>query len=366
MNMKKILASVAASAIAVTTLATVASAKVVDLATKGAPVHKATVTFTTPADEIKTVGDKAEIDLSTIADANSTITYISADVTMVCGKDKVTKTQTLDGIKAVNDAGKKISFATSDAEVLLDDSKTFTKVVNGAQWQATVTVKLESEKTEYKNEDSYKLTSAYTGKLVKEADGSRDSVIKLNEEIIISSDMDYVAMEAANVNGGTVAVTVKAKDTVGDSDAEIAEVIVKYAGKEIKKSDAVLRKGGSSTIKAEISNFATVDRTGKYDFKDLVVYIAVNPDKVEVASATFTYADPDDKPAETTTTTEKPNDVKPDETTTPAPTDPAATTTPAPKPTTPDDDKNAPTGVGLVVVPALVAAAGVIISKKRK
>lgn len=378
MNMKKVLASVAASALAISSLAVAAFADTVSATIPGGTVHHATVTYT----KTGTVGAvPGTIDFTVPTVSGATVEGFTVELTAITSKEG----NPFKGSQT-NKGDETISFNAIAGESL--DKGTVSFAVTGAEYSADITVKLKSSDA-FTASDEFSIDGT-TGKLVVEKDTQDDAsvvgVFTIGTEDHPGSTIHLTKQQARDLNENGGKITFNSWDNSSSALPLILKVTVETtSGADKSEQSLVLQSGGADVVVEIPAGFAlhTGDESVRYDQITVTFTtgngVTSNAGELHATDWSWGFWDANLEFASTGATT--PDDNKTDETTT-APDDvtPGDTTTDGDNAgdngagsgnngsTAGDngDDKNQPTGVVLAIVPAAVAAAGVIISKKRK
>lgn len=150
MKMRKILASVVAAAVATSAMAISAFAAVVKDINNDKTVYNATVTYN-KAGTVVNGGDSIEFVAPSVTGSN--VTGLEVTVSVVAGGKIETKTKSSDGSKIVFTTNTGVSFTD------------FTNVSEGADWQATIVVKISNNNEDYTADDEFDIDGT-KGKLV--------------------------------------------------------------------------------------------------------------------------------------------------------------------------------------------------------
>lgn len=367
MNMKKILASVAASALAVTSLAAVASA--IDLKGGSSTTYFAEVTYSKVGVAITAPSD-ISIAMPTVtglSDGTVNITGASADVTVATQTTNVTKTKSNDGTAplvfttAVGNTTAKDFANCGDAET---------------DYSAVITIKVKSTKPFTQAEGKFNFEGDANANFAKKGEdtitgvpssgfsiGVGEAYAAANSQRI--SQKDY---EAFNTTGATISLTFKGTDAAGavGSESGKATAFATVKGVNYNAISALIAKDQSVTLTIDIPKGVLIskdDIDGGNTYNAITLtYSNLSADLIAASiTANGTVVDGDDDDDNQQGGVEADDDDDDDTTT---------TTT-----TKPDDgngsgnagsDPNPGTGVVLAVIPAIVAASGVIVFKKRK
>lgn len=364
MNMKKILASVAASALAVTSLAAVASAKEF----VGAPGKNYTATITYSATDHVTLTDgKATIEAKVTPAQDYKVDNYSVKLVIVTGaNDKAT---TVEKEKTQTDGTKSITYAVGESTTDTTGAVEIKNVQDGAEYTLFYTVNVSSDKKEItKDTAAVTVIPAATGGVLSNAAsadtpaGVQASPIVIHDKTGTGNTLTNKEYKAINDNGAIVNVTF-----VGKGDVEFANetvsVTVSVANDE-KTTITVpqfISKGQTVVVPVEIpaGKVATVDADGDADYKDITISYSASTNSYVTKVTLDPKAGASNPPVESDDDDD--DDNKPEN-----------TTKPADKPNDGNgsgnagSDPNPGTGVVLAVIPAIVAASGVIIFKKRK
>lgn len=419
MNMKKIIAGTAAGALAVSAMATGAYA--VDLTQAGATVYNATLAV--KMDGTVNGGDSIKFEApvgAEIKDDNGnttgkvTIEGYKVSVSVVCGKDIVTKEKS----QNKDNAGKPIEFTTAIATAFTDFMNVAGSSEGGALWQATVTIELSSTRKDWlKASDS---TNEYlsgdfypAGKVTMNDNTTEDSSVPSSGVTIgvSGSGADKIITRqearALSANGGTITLTASNWGNASNITVNALPTIIRMTVQSSLMRDpisltGVLEPGNNKKVTFalpagltvgngdEVENFGMLTlsftpdsgHTSENSWNDgwnfygyeLTVNEGSVPSEITTtttATTESTTTTPASSSGDTTTT---PPEVTADPSITASATEtqaPVVTQAPAVTGNTGNtggsgSDKNQPTGVALAFVPAIIAAAGVIISKKRK
>lgn len=166
--------------------------------------------------------------------------------------------------------------------------------------------------------------------------------------IAASADVAKYTTEGESVNGATVKVTVTAA-----ADQEIPSFVVSTDGFEVVE----VKGTGMSSYNAETKKFAML---GNVKAGDTIATITLKITAEAGKTATMTLKDAEDRVKYEGYSLEVKG-------ATPSESTPSESTPSESKPADKEDDTTNPgTGVALAVVPAVLAAAGVVVAKKRK
>ena len=170
--------------------------------------------------------------------------------------------------------------------------------------------------------------------------------------IPFKGNFNFDALKAMS-NGGTV--TIKFDKSVSADSQYSLNILFENANLYLGSTNSYNVVGDTLTFDMPADFSGTLN--GIYGYPVMTVGSTdwTMPDKCSIVSVTLKAKDGADV-AEATTTAPKANDGD-TQTNKPADTN---------KPSSNGGDKNQPTGVAIAIVPAIVAAAGVVISKKRK
>ena len=380
MNMKKLMAGVVAGALAVSSLAVAAFADTVSLTKPGDTVYNAEVVYTKTG--MVNGGSDLVVPGIAVTAENVTVSKVTVEAQLVCKTSVVTKTKELKVDKNVA-ADDKFTTTTATASISYD----FSNVQDNAEYKLTYTVVLTSGK-EIKASDNFALNAEQSGKCTVKANTKKDDAPVGKFSIgIDGSEADFIITRAQardlGANGGTITyhsyiygataaelenanvmpVILKAKVyTNFDKDGITYNVVLNAEGDisfDIPKGYAT-HAGDEVTdyakIYVELSQDAawtgaTSSGSAGWGFWGADLVFTSGSTAVETTTA-----------AEETTTTAQVSE-NTDATTTTTVANNGASNNGA---SNSGADKNQPTGVVLAVIPAIVAAAGVVVSKKRK
>lgn len=391
MNMKKVLASVAAGALAVTTLATAAFADTISVVQKGGTIYNATFTYTTATATVALTGDGEVKTGSITAEAVKTEGAITVGDYTVSGTALNAKGENVTLAEQKVEAGKTATYKLTTAAGSLDGE--VTNMPENVSYKLTYVVALSrKDGTAFEANDSYTF-GGVTGKLVVN-DNTADGDAGLRKTVIGTEDTratntTTITKQQArdlHANGGKVVfttwqnadtykaptiVTVKVSTTVSGIDAKeyyITLPVATNAPIEVAIPAGWMLHTGDETTDYDQVTIEFIGGVAGAEEGDAVhgagwSWGAWNAELIFDSSAPSTT---EPEPEETTTPEEtKAPDVNPD----PEPTQPTQPADPTPAPGGQGGqggNDNPPTGVVLAVIPAIVAAAGVVVSKKRK
>lgn len=180
----------------------------------------------------------------------------------------------------------------------------------------------------------------------------KDGGTYIERPIPFKGNFNFDALKAMS-NGGTV--TIKFDKAVSADSQYSINILFENANLYLGSTNSYNVTGDTLTFDMPADFSGTLNGIYGYPVMTISSTDWTMPDKCSIVSVTLKAKDGADV-AEATTTAPKANDGD-TQTNKPADTN---------KPSSNGGDKNQPTGVAIAIVPAIVAAAGVVISKKRK
>lgn len=381
MNMKKLMAGVVAGALAVTTLAATAFADKVSLTKDGAKTYHAEVVVTKPGN-LATLGDFTAAGFTATAEGIN-VDSVSVSMDLVCGTAVKNKTK---DAKVEKNVVSDVKFTTTDSKASI--SYDFAGVETGAEYKLTYTIAISSAK-EIKAADNFELATGVAGKCtVKDATTGDPAPMSSFTIGIEGSESDFtITRQQArdlSANGGTITFSsyiygATAKEL---EDANVLPTILKATVKTNYETDGVTQslvlnaegqivvnipKGYATHVGDEVTDYAkiTVSVTPFSGWTDATSSKSAG---WGFYGAELAFDNTNTQQPATSTSDTSDTQVSEDD-----PTNTSASDTQAPASSDDNgntnagtgDDKNQPTGVALAVIPAIVAAAGVVIAKKR-
>lgn len=378
MNMKKILASVAAAALTVSAMATAAFAQDMTVELGKTTQHNAKVTGITVSESDKEVTSTDKLIFEAKGPEGDTIKHIDIELKYFDGKGnlqtlnksadaasveiKISEGPAFDGITNLGDA--KLTYQATVALTVYNTSATAYTAGDTDKYTVTVGGVGGTESNKGKLEVSDDSTT--TGKVEKFSFNANTWTVANRAELkkCESVELSMNLSKASDNNNTLITVT-------NTNNNAVYPVIVKKG-----ETNAVVTLPISEFYNAAYDAFETPTYT--------IVLSAHSDANAVVGSATLTFKQPAAPVTEATTTTEKPEESdEPDITTTtaaettteaPAVIEDTTTTTEAPASEAPatqgntgnTGSTNPPTGVALAIVPAIIAGAAVVASRKRK